>query len=405
MTSRKIKLAYLVTHPIQYQAPLLKRIAREPDIDLTAFFCSDLSVRAYQDPGFGVEVKWDVPLLDGYQYKFLKTLGRTDLVSSWRPFNFGLLSELRKGKFDVLWMHGYARPYHWYVAVVARLLGIKVLVRDEATDFSAARGPIRRQLKRIFFWLFATLCNGFLAIGTSNRQYYLKNGIPAGRIFNMPYAVDNAYFSNKACEVSKRRESLRASLGLTPGCPVILFASKLTARKRPDLLLDAYARLLADWESDSPPYLIFIGDGELRPQLERQVSERHLSTVKILGFANQSELPAYFDLCDVFVLPSVHEPWGLVVNEAMCAGRAVIVSDKVGCAADLVHHLENGYVFREDSVADLQKALLTVIRDSRVAAEMGSNSHKLMARWDFEADVVGLNAALRSCGSSDSIIL
>src|SRR6185437_2211185 len=107
--TKKVKLAYLVSHPIQYQAPLLRRIAQEPDIDLTVFFGSDFSVRGYKDEGFGVEVKWDVPLLEGYRHEFLPVLRDGTKVTVTTPLNYGIFSHLRgrngEAPFDVLWSH------------------------------------------------------------------------------------------------------------------------------------------------------------------------------------------------------------------------------------------------------------------------------------------------------------
>ncbi len=397
MTSQsKTNLVYLVTHPIQYQAPLLRRIAAEGDIGLTVLFCSDLSTRQFNDPGFGHQVSWDVPLLGGYEHRFLPCLGKSDVLSFFRPLNYGLLRALRAAECDVIWIHGYMRLYHWYAMVLARLLGIKVLIRDEAHHKSAGRGPIRRFLKRLFFKLLGQLCHGFLAIGTHNRDYYLGNGIAAAKIFLMPYAVDNAFFEEKSRAAAASREQLRASLGLIREKPVILFASKMTARKRPDDLLEAYIRLSADERTAPDAYLLFIGDGEMRQSLEERVASLGWTTVKFLGFKNQTELPAYFDLCDVFVLPSTHEPWGLVVNEAMNAGRAIIVSDDAGCGPDLVRDGENGFVFHRGSVDDLQRALARLTADPKVCTRMGQRSLEIIRKWDFELDVVGLKKALRA---------
>src|SRR5580658_4484655 len=107
-----VRLAYVVSHPIQYQAPLLRRIAREPDIDLTVFFGSDFSVRGYKDEGFGVEVAWDVPLLEGYKSEFLTKVRDNGTVSATTPISRGILGKLREAdgtpKFDAVWVHGYA---------------------------------------------------------------------------------------------------------------------------------------------------------------------------------------------------------------------------------------------------------------------------------------------------------
>ena len=189
-----IRLAYLVTHPIQYQAPLLRRIAAEPGIDLTVFFCSDFSLRSYLDPDFGKTIAWDIPLTEGYKYEILPALGRRDRVSFWRPFNYGLARRLSRGNFDVLWVHGYNRWFHWRAMAGAKIRGLKVLVRDEATGLTVPRSYLKRLGKRWFFLGLRKCVDGFLAIGTLNAEYYRSYGIAAERIFPVPYAVDNTFF-------------------------------------------------------------------------------------------------------------------------------------------------------------------------------------------------------------------
>ena len=138
--SDKVKLAYLVSHPIQYQTPLLRRIALEQDIDLTVFFGSDFSVRGYRDKGFGVAVKWDVPLLDGYKHEFLPVIRDDARTGIMRPLNYGIFSRLRGGglrtggdtAFDVLWVHGYSTVNALHAMFAAKALGIPVLLRAES---------------------------------------------------------------------------------------------------------------------------------------------------------------------------------------------------------------------------------------------------------------------------------
>lgn len=387
------RVAYLVTHPIQYQVPLLRRIANEPGVDLTVFFCSDFSVNGYVDPGFGKHITWDVPLLDGYRHEFLPALGDSRTVTFWKPWNYGLWNKLGKGKFDAIWIHGYARFINWQAILMAKSLGIKVLIRDEATLVSAKRGLVKQIIKKIFFAAISKLSDGFLAIGSMNREYYLAHGVPEEKIFLMPYAVDNGFFSDKAKSCSANREALRASFDLQQGRPVVLYASKLSERKRPSDLLEAYVHISN--KLSSKPYLLFIGDGEMRPSLEKEVERLKLGNdVRFLGFKNLSELPCYYELCDVFVLPSFHEPWGLVVNEAMNAGRAVIVTDQVGSGQDLVKQGENGYVFKAGDVNGLADALQKVLEDKNRCRAMGQRSLEIISQWGFEQDMAGLKQAL-----------
>ena len=394
---RKLRLAYLVTHPIQYQAPLLRRVAAEPDIALTAFFGTDFSVRPFIASDFGQTIEWDVPLVEGYDHQFLPALGgraEKDL-GFWKPLNYGLARRLTQGRFDAIWIHGYARWLHWSAMASARARGIKVLLRDEATAISAPRGPLKQMAKNAFFVGLRQMVDGFLAIGTLNRRYYLDHGVPADRIFPMPYAVDNARFMADAQKAAATREEFRARIGLEPGRPALLFAAKLIERKRPAALIAAFAKVHAD-PALRRPYLVFAGDGPMRAALEAQAAREAPGAVKFLGFQRQTELPRCYDLCDAFVLPSGQEAWGLVVNEVMCAGRAVIASDMVGAAPDLVRPGESGAIFRTDDVADLARAIHDVLADADRLAAMGRKSRQIIEQWSFEEDVAGLRAALRT---------
>ncbi len=239
------------------------------------------------------------------------------------------------------------------------------------------------------------LCDGFLAIGSLNREYYLWYGIKEERLFLMPYAVDNKFFLDKPKGYESDCEALRAKIGLEEGRPVIIYAGKMTKRKRPGDLLEAYIRLSFDGKSEPHPYLLFIGDGEMRDSLEKRVSALGWNSVNFLGFINQSELPRYYDLCDIFVLPSVCEPWGLVVNEAMNGRCAVIVSDQVGCGPDLVKDGENGYVFKAASVDGLYYTLLNILDASVKLHEMGEKSLAIIRKWGIEEDIIELKFVLK----------
>jgi glycosyltransferase involved in cell wall biosynthesis len=175
---------------------------------------------------------------------------------------------------------------------------------------------------------------------------------------------------------------------------VILFASKLQSRKRCSDLLEAYRNLSAGRGIEPFPYLVIVGDGEERAELESRSWAYGLDGVRFCGFRNQSELPGFFDLATVFVLPSRHEPWGLIVNEVMNAGQAVIVSDDVGCQPDLITDGVEGCVFPAGDVAALTDALRRVLATPETAAKMGERGLERIRRWSFEEDICGLRQAL-----------
>ncbi len=398
VSSRPVRLAYLVSHPIQYQAPLLRRIAQEPGIDLTVFFGSDFSIRGYQDEGFGVEVKWDVPLVEGYKYEFLPPARDNGTEGTFSPISYGISARLagRGGapRFDVLWVHGYATVNQMHGILAAKALGIPVLVRAESWLSDRPRTGVKLAGKRVFFSGLKRLIDAVLVTGTPNREYwqhYLGDDFP---MFLMPYAVDNRWFQEKARLAQAGRAEMQARYELDPSRPVILFASKLQTRKHCDDLIAAYKTLSPGGGKDPHPYLVLVGDGAERAALEEQAAETGFGSIRFAGFGNQSELPRFFDLASVFVLPSRHEPWGLIVNEVMNAGRAVIVSDEVGSAHDLITNGVEGFVYPVRDVDALADCLRRVLALPETAAAMGRAGLQRIQRWSFEEDVAGLRDAI-----------
>jgi glycosyltransferase involved in cell wall biosynthesis len=391
---RKLRLAYVVTHPIQYQAPLLRRLALEPDIDLTVLFASDHSVRGYRDEGFGgARVKWDIPLLQGYRYEFLPTIRAATWTGFWAPINRGFYAAFRKGKYDVIWLHGYWSINSIFAMIAAKLLGIPLLLRAEGTLIDRRRSRLRLAIKRIFFSIACDFIDGVLPVGTRNRDYWLHYLGPQFPSFMTPYAVNNAYFEEMAARASHSREEFRQNLGLEKGRAIVLYASKLMERKRCVDLINAYLGIGTE-AGGKRPYLLIVGDGPERARCEAMVREAGDSSTLFFGFQNQSQMAKFFDLCDVFVLPSVDEPFGLIVNEVMNAGRAIIVSDQVGCQPDLIEDGLTGKVFPAGDVLALRSAIESLLGDSTLRNVLGSRGLDRIKLWSFEDDIRGLREAL-----------
>ncbi len=394
---RPVRLAYVVSHPIQYQAELLRRIAADPAIDLTVLFCSDFSVRAYRDAGFGVAVEWDVPLTEGYRHIVLPRWRDNSSPRPLAPISWGFFRVLRHGingaPFDALWLHGYNSVNALHAMLAARLLGIPVLLRAEPWLSDRHRSAPKLLLKRAAFRVLQSFVTAVLPIGSRNRDYwahYFGESFPS---FLMPYAVDNDFFAQQSQAASATRGELQRELALQPGRPVILFASKLQHRKHCDHLLQAFLQLP---DGPNAPYLVIVGDGEEMPALRQLVQQSGTNRVRFAGFQNQRELPRFFDLSTVFVLPSRHEAWGLIVNEAMAAGLPVIVSDDMGCAVDLVRHGENGFIYPFGNVDALAAALHAVLQPG-ISERMGRSSQRRIAHWSYREDLNGLKAALAYC--------
>lgn len=368
-----VRLLYLVSHPIQYQAPLLRLIARQPDIDLHVVFERDSEPGGYFDDGFGTTVEWDTPLREGYR-------------SSVEPDASKLARRIVGA--DIVWMHGWQGTRMLRALATARRHGVPVLMRGENTLAAMPDGPFPRgPLKRMLLdWVFSR-CDAFLCVGSANRDYYRAHGVKDTRLFDMPYAVDNEFFRSRADAADV--PALRAELNIDPTGPVILFAGKLQRRKHPAALIDAFRRL--DRTRLGDPYLLFVGDGEQRRIVVDAAAAD--SRIRFLGFRNQSELPAYYALADVFVLAADREPWGLAVNEAMNAGCVPVVSMACGCEADLVDDT-CGVVVPPGNAAALARALERVLASRERMAALGDAARKKIQDWNFAADIQGLNRAI-----------
>ena len=389
MSGRAVRVAHLVSHPIQYFAPLYRELARRRELDLTVYFYSDATAREFFDPEFGRPVSWDVPLLEGYSWKICPSAAGRPLSRGFleRP-HWDVVREVAGGGYDAVWVNGYSHPTTWLACVAARARGAKVLIREEQTLLHGRSLP-KRALKQVALRALFSQAYG-LYIGEQNRRYFRHYGMPESRLFATPYCVDNRFFSERAAELAPRRDELRARFGITNDAPVVLFAGKLVAKKQPLLLLEAFAQVRRRREC----WLLVAGDGPLRRRLEEQVEREAIEGVRLAGFLNQTELPAAYAAADAFVLPSsLHETWGLVVNEAMNFSLPVVVSDKVGCGADLVRPRWNGYVFDHRSADELAAALSALVADAELRRAFGARSRALVGRYSIEACAEGVVAA------------
>jgi glycosyltransferase involved in cell wall biosynthesis len=390
MEGRKTRIAVVNTHPIQYFAPLYAFICAAGDIEITALYLSDFSLRGATDRGFGQAVTWDVDLLAGYPHKFIG--------ADWRrlePFGFRatfvpeIYAEVRRGGYDAVWINGHAVSANFIALLAARRAGLPVFMRCE-THLGLAGSPMKKLLRRALLGAFYRLFDGFLAIGSANRAFYREMGVVDAKISLLPYTIDNARFLRDARLADEERAATRARFGIAPDRPAILYVSKLQRRKRPDDLLRAAQKLAGEGLAFD---LVLAGSGEMLNDLKEMAAASGLR-VLFPGFVNQSEMPRLLGACDIFALPAQNEPWGLIVNEAMCAGLPIVISKELGCAADLLRHGENGFGVAPGDIDALAGALRTLLRDPQLRAAMSRKSLEIISDWDYARCLRGLREAL-----------
>ncbi len=388
--AKPCRLVAVETHPIQYKAPLFRRLAADPGVELTVLYAM-LPDSAQQGAGFGVPFAWDVPLLEGYRHEVLNNRARHPSVMNFSGCDTpGIYRRLRGDRPDAVLVNGWVVKTCLQTLWACRRLGIPCLVRGEANRLRPRAG-----WKSILHRLLLRQYAAFLAIGSANRDFYRFHGCREDRIFWTPYAVDNDFFAAQAAARAGQEAALRTAFGIPPGACVFLFAGKLEEKKHPLDLLEAVSLLPADVRART--HVLVAGDGPLRGACERLARDKQLP-VLFAGFLNQSRLPDAYAAADVLVLPSdAGETWGLVVNEAMASGRPVVVSRAAGCCADLVVEGETGHAFAAHDLHGLASILGGYPREPTRAARQGRSAECHIRRFCYAEIMNGLRQALDVC--------
>jgi glycosyltransferase involved in cell wall biosynthesis len=387
-----IRLTIVQTHPVQYEAPWFRRIAADcPEIDLTVLYAAR-PTPVQQGTGFGHAFEWDANLLDGYRNRVVRESHPDDEFSTgrFRGLDVEEIGEaVRASEPDVVLVPGWHSITMARAIFAARRAGIPVLYRGDSNNLAAPAGWRRLAWHAKTRALLAQY-SGYLSVGSLSREYLLAHGVSPMRVFASGHAVDNECFAAGAAPhlTEAGRIAARADCAARPGEFLVLFAGKVEAQKRP---MDA-VRAVA---SMGPNVVLAIaGSGPLDRDICTEASGLGVRIAR-LGFVNQSRLAAVYAAADCLVLPSAHESWGLVVNEAMATGLPAVVTDRVGCAPDLVIPGETGEVYRAGEPADLAQALERV-RSRGGRETMGPACRARVARHSFAAATTGLMAACQS---------
>ncbi len=393
------KLAIIMSHAIQYQVPLLRKLAFSEKVDLMVYFNWDFGVKETYESDFGVKVKWDIPILDGYKHKFLKNFSLRPSSGFWGQLNFGIISALVRGRYKAVLIYGWNSFVNWLAFFTALIIGTPVIIQGESPlNQELLKSGWKQKVKKfIFKKLFFPRISSFLYIGEENRKFYKYYGVPDEKLFFVPYAVDNERYITAKKELGIKNYKLREELGIKKDAIVILFVGKLIEKKRPFDLLKAYKNLEnIKTQEHKNISLIFVGDGNLRRDLENYAQSHNLKNVHFVGFKNQTELPEYYALSDIFVLPSgIGETWGLVVNEAMCFSLPVIVSDMVGCALDLIKENQNGFIFPLGNIEKLAEYLKELILNENKRKIFSEKSFEIIQNYSHKKDIEGILEVLR----------
>lgn len=388
----RVKISYYLSHPIQYFSPLLRQMAEA--FDLKVYYFSDASIKGNMDKGFNQAVKWDIPLLQGYRYKFLKNIsGRKSLSNRmWDAINPGVIKSLVNDPSKIVIVNGWSYFSTLLTIFGGKFLGKKIWLRAE-NPLSQELGKSKKILfakKIILKFLLFPFINKFLYIGSESRKFFEYYGIKPERLLYTPYAVDNDYFRQQHSDLPDSNV-LKSMLNLPLDKKIILFSGKYIGKKRPVDLVKAFALL-----NDPTTILVMVGEGELRSEMEHLIASNSINGVLLTGFVNQSEISKYYAVADVFVMCSgAGETWGLSVNEAMNFGIPVIVSGTCGSCVDLVQDGVNGFSFEEGNIEALKSCLEKLLNDNDFRSNAGKVSLKRIEQYSINNIVSNMENAIK----------
>jgi glycosyltransferase involved in cell wall biosynthesis len=387
------KIAIITTHPIQYNAPFFKLLAQSENVRPKIFYTWGESVLQNKyDPDFQRAIDWDIPLLEGYEYEFLEN---TATYKGSHHFNGiinpAILDRIKVWQPDAILVYGWKFRSH---LTVLRYFKNKVPVwfRGDSTlldEKNNIKSVVRSKLLK---WVYQKTDLVFYA-GTNNKNYFLHYGVKENHLIRAYHAVENERFENSAGRYSEGAQDFREALKISSDAIVFLFAGKLSLKKGLDSLVEAFMRI-----SKAGIYLLIVGNGPLEKDLKERW--RRETNIIFADFQNQGRMPVVYAVCDVFVLPSIGpgESWGLCVNEAMAAGKPVIVSNKSGSAIDLVENGKNGFIFEAGNPADLADKMEALVCNRENLERLGNHSQAMIRTFTFLEFVTAIENSLSNLG-------
>jgi len=377
-----LRVAILTEIIAPYRIPVFNALAKHEGIDLKVIFLAETHPTLRQWRVYKDEICFAYEVLPSWRFR----VGSSDFL-----LHAGLSASLKKFSPDAIICGGYNYVAYWQALMWAGRHRVRFILWSEsnAQDMRGQRKPVEFLKAH-----FCKRCDGFVVPGKSAFEYLRLLGSPAENIFTAPNAVDSILFETQADKVKRQPAPFREKFGLPPR--FILFVGRLVPIKGIFCLLEAYAKLERDLRSEVG--LVFAGDGVSREELVQRAKRVSPGTVCFPGFVHREDLAGLYALAETFVLPTLSEVWGLVVNEAMACGLPVIVSSVAGCLADLVEDGWNGYVVPPGDSDKLSVAINSLVRQPHLKQRMSERSLERIRNYSPEACANGLAAAAISAG-------
>ena len=372
------RVLLLATHVVQYASPLFRLLAADPRIDLQVVYCSLQGAEPGFDPEFGREIKWDLPLLEGYPWIQVPNKARRPglgrFFGLWNP---GLWSLLRSQPWDAIVLcTGYVFASHWLALFAARSAGVPVIFSSDTSVIeSRDQARWKRWVKpHVLGWAYRSV-DVLMTLSRAGREVAIRVGMPADRIADVRSVMHKDEWQSRAAKFDENQ--IRELWQVPRDAPVAFYCAKLQAWKNPLDLVRAFAKA-----GVKDAYLVMAGDGPQRQEVQAEVEKLGIgANVRILGFVNTASLPGYYKAADVMVLPSRYDPCPFVVPESLFSGTPVILSDAVVGRADLIDEGTSGYLYPCGDVESLTALLRKVLGDRKLQKHLKAGVKLQMESW------------------------
>ncbi len=370
-----------------YRARLFGELAKVKEMEFTFLFGKGLKQLKHQTFSKPEDIS-----RFRFKYEFLPTIGYQGKMPTV-PFHWKrsfrmfptLLFRILRGKYDIVIAEGGLFLDFPPLMLGCKLAKTRLIVWSAGNmrdNFPKSTDPLIKKVVYAFVRHVYPRCHAAIAYGFGTREYLTFLGVKPDRIFIAPNTVDNFFFEEMPKMNRERTGTLHKELSLA-NKKVILYVGSLEPRKDLDTLIMAFERIRAKLPQTT---LLLVGDGPDRERLVKLCKEKNLAdSVKFIGKVNYFDLPFYYSLCNVFVLPS---QGGITVMEAMASGKPVIVSEECNAlysVPGIVRHKENGFIVKKGDFNQIQKHLHNLLTNDELATEMGRKSREV-ASTSFSLD-------------------
>lgn len=349
-----MKVAIVTTHPIQYHAPLFAYLSEHNNYSLKVFYTIGISSTVEYDLDFGIYRSWNIDLLSGYDYEFLKNISSAPSSTAFfGVINPDLIKKLKAYNPDKILVFGWKHLSHLMVMRSFKAKKTIIFRGDSTTLDDDRKTPFENWVRyKILNWVYRHV-DYVISPGKASDKYFQKSGVSLTKLVRVPHVIDNDRFSSINEEENIALERLKMRFGKKADDVFFLFAGKFYEKKNIALLIDAFLTLAKECNH---VYLFLVGSGKLEASIREKIQSLETSVskrIQLLPFQDQEQMKLIYRFADVFILPSLSETWGLSVNESLASGTPVVTSDKCGSSFDLVEEGLNGFVFQSDNSGDL----------------------------------------------------